>query len=75
MKISNNSVKLNQLISKTDFINWFLTIENSNITYSLFTQSSFDVWECVYASSTVPFIVSMLWNTETANYLGYLIPF
>ncbi|MBQ5543432.1 MAG: hypothetical protein IIT97_00625, partial [Mycoplasmataceae bacterium] len=75
MKYSNNSVTLNQLISKTDFINWFLTIENSNIIYSLINQLSFDVLECVYATSSVPFIITMLSNSETNQYLTCLIPF
>ena len=35
MKISNNSVKLNQLINKADFINWFLTIEGNNVIYAI----------------------------------------
>lgn len=75
MKYSNNSVSLNQLISKTDFINWFLSFENNNIIYVLTNQISFERLECVYASSSVPFIVDMLWNAENSNYLNYLIPF
>lgn len=75
MKYSNNSVSLNQLISKTDFINWFLSFENNNIIYVLTNQISFERLECVYASSSVPFIVDMLWNTENSNYLNYLMPF
>lgn len=75
MKYSNNSVSLNQLISKTDFINWFLSFENNNIIYALTNNKPFESLECVYASSSVPFIVDMLWNTENSNYLNYLIPF
>lgn len=75
MKYSNNSVSLNQLISKTDFINWFLSFENNNIIYVLTNQISFERLECVYASSSVPFIVDMLWNAENSNYLNYLMPF
>lgn len=75
LKYSNNSLPLNQLISKTDFINWFLSFENNNIIYALISQSNFDSLECIYASSSVPFIVNMLWNTETSNYLNYLVPF
>ena len=75
MKYSNNSIPLNQLISKTDFINWFLSFENNNIIYALTNKVSFESLECVYASSSVPFIVNMLWNTETGQYLNYLIPF
>lgn len=75
MKYSNNSVSLNQLISKTDFINWFLSFENNNIIYALTNNINFERLECVYASSSVPFIVDMLWNTENSNYLNYLMPF
>lgn len=75
MKYSNNSIPLNQLISKTDFINWFLSFEGNNIIYALTNQISFESLECVYASSSVPFIVNMLWNADTGQYLNYLIPF
>ena len=75
MKISNNSVKLNQLINKTDFINWFLTIEANNIIYVIINQNTYDALECIYNSSSVPFIFSMLSTNETNQYLTYLIPF
>lgn len=75
MKYDNNSVSLNQLISKTDFINWFLSFENNNIIYALTNNVNFERLECVYASSSVPFIVDMLWNAENSNYLNYLMPF
>ena len=75
MKYSNNSVSLNQLISNTDFINWFLSFENNNIIYALTNNVNFERLECVYASSSVPFIVDMLWNAENSNYLNYLVPF
>lgn len=75
MKISNNSVKLNQLINKTDFINWFLTIEGNNIIYTIINQLSFDYLEGIYNSSSVPFIVVILSSNEANPFLIYLIPF
>lgn len=75
MKYDNNALPLNQLISKTDFINWFLSFEGNNIISALIQQANFDVLECIYSSSSVPFIVNMLWNTENSNYLNYLVPF